>query len=249
MEFLAKGDVRRLTRTRTADSKGEGVGTSYGWVTTGRLCFELFRAPDRSDYVVRALASGGCPQLLDQMRLNGQLCEAAFSLADVRVRELLDSRNFKVSDVSWVESGGRKLVRLSFERTAAAGFTSGWMLVDPQEGWALREYEITSDKERLSGHGVVEYHGSRDGVPLLRRATLDWTHKGKPAESHELTVEELLTEDVPEEAFTLAAFGITAAGEGQGATARRVFSLIVVVALLVVLFLVLYRQWRSGKAA
>jgi hypothetical protein len=76
MEFLAKGDARRLTRTRTVDSKGEGVGTGYAWVTTPNLCFELFRAPNRSDYVVRALAPGGCPQLLDQMRFNGQLCDA-----------------------------------------------------------------------------------------------------------------------------------------------------------------------------
>jgi len=249
VEFLAKGDARRLTRTRTVDGKGEGVGTRYAWVTTPNLCFELFRAPDRSNYVVRSLAPGGCPQLSDQMRFNGQLCDAPFSLADIRVRELLESRNFRVSGVSWVDAGGTKLLRMQFQRSAPAGFTSGWILVDPQQAWVLREYETTSASQSTGGHGVLEYRGSGDGIPLLRRATLDWTQKGKATESHELRVETIAWEEVPEEAFTLSAFGITAPVQGQAPTARRMFSLIVVVALLALLFLVLYRRWRRAKAA
>ena len=89
----------------------------------------------------------------------------------------------------------------------------GWILVEPEKKWVLREYELGHRKQVI--RGLVEYGDPQDGFPLPKRVVI----KGFPRGSSEptfiqiFTFEDLRFVDVPDGEFTLAAFGLPELGQ------------------------------------
>jgi len=209
LDFRRKRDSMRLVREVTSDTWQPAQ--TRGLVSTPRLSFSVVRHSGTGDYALESLSPGPSGQA-DQIRFDALLCFSPYSLGDSSVRDLLKSPAFAIKDASRVACAGRECVKITFERTASRGFVSGWMIVDPQAGWVLREREVTSQDPPFTARTTVEYEGQQDGIPLLRGARLAFEYGGVATEIHELKVDKLTVEDVPDEEFTLAAFGISDAG-------------------------------------
>ena len=209
VEFLRNDDSIRLVKGVTADSRGPLE--TLALVTRPRLSFTAARSAESQEFALQSISPGPS----DEARLIGlhaQLCFSPFSLGELNLRDLLKSPDFTIKGASGAVHGGRDCIKISVERAASQGVVSGFLIVDPHAGWVLREYETAMLPTGHTSRGSVEYEGQREGIPLLRRAKLVYFRDGVPGQIDELTVDRISVEEVPEEEFTLAAFGISDIG-------------------------------------
>ena len=92
--------------------------------------------------------------------------QAPFTVAAIPLSRLLDDPDFVITRVGNKAEGGRQLIRLDFIKTSSSKntpTTSGWFLVDPRNGFAVREYEIDFTDLKpphlaTKNRAVVEYN-------------------------------------------------------------------------------------------
>lgn len=134
--------------------------------------------------------------------------------------DLIGDADFKITSVRPQIVGGLELVRVDFDypkradnypRPGALRITGGWMLLDAQHDWILREYEVFHmTRERSLIHRRFEF---KEGSDRHLLATHSKTNiKGKEKESFDIISEaDIQTEerpDLPSREFTLSAFGL-----------------------------------------
>jgi hypothetical protein len=96
---------------------------------------------------------------------------------------------------------------------------NGWILVAPEKKWVVREYDLDAGSHRYRGR--VEYGDIQDGFPVPRRFVLELKNqKTGRVNVHEYTFDDLRLVDPPDDAFTLAAFGLPELGQ-PGPTRSR----------------------------
>ncbi len=143
-------------------------------------------------------------------RLRVFLC-APYSLYLAPISRLLSDKDFVTRAVSRVDRDQRKMVKVDFElkgRNQLPGYT-GWMIVSPEEGWILHEYQYKLRGSGAAFRGVVEYGDSVKGARLPKRVE----HRQNSADGRSFNKEsaEFLGIEfnaVPDSEFGIEGFGL-----------------------------------------
>ncbi|MGC8641838.1 MAG: hypothetical protein ACP5XB_18385 [Isosphaeraceae bacterium] len=101
------------------------------------------------------------------------LLKAPFSLLDESILSLLGSSQVTVTSVSPETAPNGKQWRFSFSRRTtdeATGPTTGWWVVDPDNGWALVRYHCQTVRHRGTDSPIVQ-DGAWDGTVIYGTAT------------------------------------------------------------------------------
>jgi len=237
-------DSMRLVREVTSDT-WQPTHTR-GLVSSPRQSFSVVRKSATGDFALESLSADPSGQT-QPIRFHAMLCFSPHSLGDTSVREYLKSPAFAVKDASRVVYAGRDCVKITFERVAARGFVSGSMIVDPQAAWVIRQTELTSVEPRFTGLTTAEYEGQQDGIPLLRGARMVFETEGVATEIHELKVDKLTVEDVPDEEFTLAAFGISDAGATRPPLIPPALAYSLLAGIAALVMVIFWRRMRKAR--
>lgn len=154
-----------------------------------------------------------------------------FSGIHERLPDLVKDPDFKVNNVGSLSRGGAEWVRVDFtsrpkllqpheinNKQIRAGWNplrGGWVLLDPQRYWIIREYDVQvewQDGSTSTWATSYAYKDGRDGFPILSRVVLREKGrdvKGSPVENeHSYEYDLVEQEDLPEKEFTLSAFGL-----------------------------------------
>jgi len=244
VEFLRNDDSIRLVKGVTADSRGPLETRAF--VTRPRLSFTAARNAESQQFALQSISPGPS----DEARLIGlhaRLCFSPFSVGELNLRDSLKSPDFTIKGASRAVHGGRECIKISVERTASGVVVSGSLIVDPHAGWVLREYETAMLSGGRTSRGTVEYEGERDGIPLLRRAKLVYFRDGVPEQTDELTVDRITVEDVPDEEFTLAAFGISDVGATRPPLIPPALAYSVLAGIAALVMVIVWRRMRKAR--
>ncbi len=218
-EFAVNGDRYRLVRALKEFRRTDEVGITTAVVADPRLSFDLQRVPSRNDFAVQwvGISAGEMhKKRVEKIRWRAQFAFAAFSVCDVPITELQKWEGFSIQNVVPVQRDGHDLLKVSFMSTSPYGLSyGGWFAVCPHCAWAVHEYEVRQHKpgvddatKPMVGRGHVEYWPADRDIPLVRRVELNWSRDNQVAQQFECNFTEFRHEVVPEEEFTLAAFGI-----------------------------------------
>jgi hypothetical protein len=142
--------------------------------------------------------------------------DAPYSIGGILLPNIMKSPNFSVRKLSWQTHDGQSLLRVDINYTSGKPnvYTmSGWMLVDPQRNWGLREYNAQLAYPSYPGvrviySGTVRYRENDSTLP--EEVTFSSTDtSGKSPEGRDLfRLKSFSFDPLPEEGFSLAAFGL-----------------------------------------
>lgn len=132
--------------------------------------------------------------------------------------EMLNEQGFKVKALS-PSDDKQGLVRLSFDYhprdRKAKNIRSGWVLLDPQHHWIIRQYDVEVEFPDGSGGqqtGIYEYKTGNSGFLLPKQFV--WQQKGRLGNGKRVEFETKLDFDIVEDPnpslreFSLSAFGL-----------------------------------------
>jgi hypothetical protein len=135
--------------------------------------------------------------------------------------EILNDKDFVCKSVQSRSHGDEKLVEVVFDfrhPTENYLFRDVKMILDPQNGWAVREFTVISPPSGTEISGKITYSGTRHEESGFRPPTKleqKWTSynanktKVTETEEHVSTFSSLEFVDVPESEFMLSAFGLS----------------------------------------
>ena len=132
---------------------------------------------------------------------------APFSIR-VPIKELLwDSKTTVIGKVSTVAADGRELVKIEYTRShrfqGVPSELKCWMLLDPNQGWALVEHDASEVSGPRQTHTKIDYGHPRGGVPTPARITITTLPTEYTYEFDEFTFD-----PTPESEFTLTSVGL-----------------------------------------
>ncbi|MDR3632834.1 MAG: hypothetical protein P4L84_03305 [Isosphaeraceae bacterium] len=111
---------------------------------------------------------------------NQKLLNAMFTplrILYANVDDLVAAADFKVSKAAHVSGGDRGLIKVDFtskhEPVENFQVSGGWMILDSNRSWALREYRVDANQGAVTVHGVVDYEGEIKGYPLARHRQVE----------------------------------------------------------------------------
>ncbi len=180
-----------------------------------RYGFRLAKGKGQSALAVKSVDPDREEEVSDAFRFLMPYLGAPYSVMHLRLPRYVSLPTFRIVDVSPVSSGGNRLVRITFdlslrvnEKNTSGGY-EGWFVVSPDERWVVREYEYRPKKGKVKWTGSVEYQGGSDDYPFLKRVTtksalLD----GTDSVTETYDFREFRFAEVPENEFTLSAFGM-----------------------------------------
>jgi hypothetical protein len=252
LEFECKlpSMVRVVETGKLAVTKGDVTRSVGRWAV--RCCnddysFELKKnAADGKFSIASMLNSSEEKFKNEKRRMADQLLRylgAPFYLDVFPMSGFISATNVSIRSVSRVRVGTREMLKAEFEmrpfQKAPKGAPSreGWFTVSPSEAWGLHEYEFVHGD--VSVHGSIEYGGMQAGVPVPRRFAHTTTKQGKLLNAQTYDFEMLDFADVPDQDFTLAAFGLPEVGRptekrsGSAAPWLVAFSLLALAAAVV----------------
>lgn len=192
----------------------EGLNPSYS--------FDLIRrSPDKGWIIKNMVASDQSPAFSDERRkfeeeprffwLSACRC---LCLGPHVLPEVMNDPAFKVTEVKPQGIDGQPLVRIDFDYPSPSKpglCIRGWMALDPDHDWILREYEIyRGPPPEIFMHFTYQIREGTDRHPMMTRQTWQWNSKGerKWEERGEAEWQVVENSDVPLEEFTLSAFGL-----------------------------------------
>ena len=208
-EIKRNGDLVRAIRVRSrVDGKIESAAAVYG-PKFGFFAWNL----DGADYVVNSM--GPDRGIVDGFVGNGigAYLNASWNFYGRSFSKLLVAPQLTLGEITSVEEDGKELVKVEFRYTPSEEEVTKWsgntFFFDPNRHWALQRGELMFGGER--SNYVVVYREDLNDMPTPKRVS--WIRPvgddGSDA-YHELRFEfdKLAVEEVPEEEFTLAAFGL-----------------------------------------
>jgi hypothetical protein len=178
--------------------------------------YELHRKLKNRDYVV--YYAGKKTDQAFSVFHERTIVQAPFTIAAIPLSRLLDAPDFVLTSMHTETYGGKRLTRFDFKRPSPSQkkpTISGWFLVDPQNEWVVREYEIELKDENApkfvtKNRAVIEYNESSPGKshePILVKVTQEWPWRGYEQVCQFQPRQIIFAPLAPKE-FTLAAFGL-----------------------------------------
>jgi hypothetical protein len=199
------------------EGEAAGINPSYS--------FKLKRrGPDRG-WIITALefpkpsASFSDEQRMHQEKQLQTICDC-LKLWNLWLPTLIQDPDFKVTAIKNQEIDGSPVVRFEFSYPkpdkdypvqGAIRLKGGWMVLDPEHDWILREYLVhTGQPEKYFIHKTFRIREGSRHHPIITHVTVHTVGKDEPSferiiEGEWQTVEQ---SDVPLEEFTLSAFGL-----------------------------------------
>lgn len=173
------------------------------------------------------------------------------------IPELLKDKAFKLKGVSRPDRHEHAWIRVSFDYDArgdkAKNIRSGWITLDPQHHWVIREYEVDvefSDGSKGRQSGAYEYEKGQSTFLIPKRFV--WKQNGQLPNGKAVEFETVLDFDFAENPspsashFTLSAFGLPEpGGQTDGRPRWYLWTAATAIALLVVA-VILRRATRPG---
>lgn len=187
--------------------------------------------------------------LLEGTRTATRLPFAAYCIYDFSISKIIRLDAFHIDRAIRTGTGEAERIKLTYQAGAPNKRVSGWFVFAPQDCWALQEYAkgLTGKfPAEDTSMAVIEYDGkSPEGIPLVKKVRY-WQAGSNKNPSECLTMErvELSLDPVPEEAFTLTAFGISHVG---GPSSQRYYNIIIIgLVLLIAALGIRYglRRWQ-----
>jgi len=108
---------------------------------------------------------------------------------------MLQHTDVEISKIEPVTLHGRQMIKIHYRQNVTHdGRTKvwdAWLLLSPDESWAVREYLRTTGEgdDHVAQHGVISYDGTHEGVPLIHRLER-WQEQGT---HHELREHEVIS--------------------------------------------------------
>lgn len=208
---IAPSQLARINARRTS-SEAEGFNPSYSFTLNRRgpdkgWIIKDLELPDQSNNFSDKQIK------FQESRLKSDVC-LCLRLQNLWLPTLIQDPDFKITAIQIQEIDGRAAVRFDFDYPKAekdypgdGGFQikGGWMVLDPEHDWTLREYIVFS--QNYTHHGTLLIREGTDRHPIITRSTYKIVDKGGELldtfDSDWQTVEQ---SDVPLEEFTLSAF-------------------------------------------
>lgn len=212
------GDWIVATIHRVGKRNGKPVDTIEVTSTNSRYAFRLGKpTSDAESFVlvnfepVNAQARG---------KARGQIdFHLPFNPLGDRLSDVLKNPSFVITGVRGVRRDGKELVQMDYDihvsnndpqdpspkNTIEIRHIS--LILDPERYWSVQECHF--DFPNMNGDESLEYSQSVDGFPILRRST--YTQRGKNGLGDMLATQDfnkLVHRDIPENEFTLSAFGL-----------------------------------------
>lgn len=208
--FAVDRDHKKLVRVREEDDSRK---TDFERVSCANpnYSFILTRSSRPDPRIVTSL--GGAGDVPEEITDFAQRYLAApYSVFQWEpISKVFADPTFALESVRDVSDGGRNLLRIEFTYRPDQEYPAipAWILVSPDEGWVLRQFEggfgRNSDILRA---GVVEYEVNPKGdIPIPRRVT--FTH---PTYRYSFDFERFAFGPTPEREFTLNDFGLPEVG-------------------------------------
>jgi hypothetical protein len=171
--------------------------------------FWLAKPAGDSKYTVQSLEKDNDPKIGSRRQLYHQLrfLDAPYMVGTLRMSLAFARPGFSIGRVSSLQKDGKPRLKIEFalpQRNASA-----WVVVAPDEKWAIHEYDYRDISD--SYHGKVDYSEPVEGYPVPKRVTITQTSvvKTQPPQSYTFDFDEFHFGDAPDREFTLAAFGLT----------------------------------------
>ena len=206
---------------------------------------------------------------------------APYTLTGRPLSEHFSNPEFSVTSAEEIWSHNRKMVNFNFhsksepksKSPSARALSDGWVLVSPQEKWAVYQYEAhfrsaNGRSSQVFDALAVDYGDAIQGIPIPKLVTYKRIHKstdgkkvkkttdgrivhdGDVTNLQTLRVDHLDFELEPDESFTLASFGLPElekpkSGFRRGTLTLQLFA--VAGASLVVAVMLRYLAWRRHR--
>jgi hypothetical protein len=181
--------------------------------------FSLKKMSDRGEFTIESIAPE--PDHRSTIMRLGPILEAPYLIRPANIK-LFDNPRFAVKAVSPLSRNGKNLLRIVFDCPSdpdmklpkgfmATGGFEGSFLASPEEKWVIYEYECQTKKSYLRSYkGSIDYQGTLDGFPIPKRVTCQTLKlpEGELVETLSYDFLEFRFADLPDEVFTLAAFGV-----------------------------------------
>jgi hypothetical protein len=202
---------------------GLQVGTTrngeYVAAKNGEYAFRINRNAQLKSYSVEFLEQLGVDPVSDQRIQATDDAARFFVLANWNIAmqplsRLIKSPFFKIHRISAVPSDTGELVRIEFDhliddpKRKKERFSDAYMLCDPGNGWALKEYGETAfhgGTNRL----IIDFGERVNGFPIPKRVTSLYSlPKESEVTRRTVTTIEVMSQDVPKEEFYLSHYGL-----------------------------------------
>ena len=191
--------------------------------------FSLIGSPSEKDaYKIKQVKAGrGVPDYASVTNLDSQflifvepLLYAPWTVIFFDLSEIFDSEDFVLKSLLSRSHGDEKLVEVVFDfrhPTESYSFRDVKMILDPQNGWGVREFTIISPPSSTEIVGKITYGDTRhkeSGFRLPAKLEQTWTNYNATrsevvvTEKHVSSFRSLEFVDVPESNFMLSAFGL-----------------------------------------
>lgn len=198
-------------------------GRSSVIVANAKQSFTLEKSSESRNYTVTSL---GTASEQDLKELSQTILKRAFPVAvsytimTEPIVEFISDKSFKLINSSENERPDGKSIKIEWENSPPNGPKRRGSFEFSDVSWALLSYDLyfldvkapdSNQKWIIGRHGVIEYDGLKNGIPLVRRVRT-W-NSGPGGKSPETIMEvlEIVPGQVSQEEFELGAFGISSA--------------------------------------
>jgi hypothetical protein len=206
--------LRQVETSQSGSWSGKIIGENSQYI------FVLFRDGATKPWVIEEVTKKG--------KMSSEFWEGLkrdapglmlFKPGPLGLPELIQSKNFKVADVSTEPGNSEELVRLTFTYSPDDGkadrLRGGVVVLDPSRDWVIRRGEIDFDPDvPKKGKYIVEYdyQDGLDHCPIMTKSRIKGTiwENDRVVYGNDTTVSGDVQERkfVPESEFTLSAFGL-----------------------------------------
>jgi hypothetical protein len=215
----AKGACIHIFQTLspTSEAEVEGINPSYS--------FNLKRrSPDRGWIITDLEFAEQSATFSDEQRRHQEkqlqtICDC-LKLWNLWLPSLINDPDFNIIAIKPQEIEGKPVVRFDFDYPkpdsdypvkGAMPLKGGWMTLDPEHDWILREYMVHAGQpEKYFIRKTFQIREGADRHPIITHVTVQIVGKGENAFESFTEVEWQTVEqsDVPLAEFTLSAFGL-----------------------------------------
>jgi hypothetical protein len=217
--FLVYEETRTNLEGKVARVIALGVNSKYR--------FALHQPRPQSSWALADHGSASDPMHVDHPYSRAsslgfvRFLNSPFSVNCLPIPEMISEAGFKLGKVDEVTRDGKKLAKIEFtyappkvipelvkgkpvrRHIHMTKMRGGWMLLDPERNWSLQECSL--DLEGGEKNTCVVEYANSDGGPLLPWRVIE---KDNAVSAWEVTFSNLRIRDIPEEEFTLTAFGL-----------------------------------------
>jgi hypothetical protein len=214
VSFARNAKLKKLIRSFDGELP-KGSPASEVYCKNSKYSFTLRREANDSPYTVSGFTKTDDKDIDETIEAYlEQYLIGPYAVFGLPMSKIMADPSFAIRSVSEATNAGQKLVRIEYDyHPENILLRSGWVLVRPDKGWALQEYETRFGDRGRTITGTVEYETEK-GAFVPQRVVQDAPPflDTKPFR-HTFEFQKIDFRGLPEKEFTLSAFGLPEMGE------------------------------------